>query len=252
MKLFARRAPLKNRLGILVALPDEAQSLRRAKPRCGRVARTRDGHLLIASGTGPDNARRAAARLVEQGAEGLVSWGCAGALGPGLQPGHLVIPKTILGADGEQFSPHPAWHERFAWAMDRKLTTTTDTLVESPVVVATTEAKQALRAATKAVAVDMESAAVARVALAHGLPFLAVRAIADNWSMNMPKAVIYSLDRRGEVRLLKLLAYTLIHPDQVPELVTLGRAFESAMAALRTANAIAGASFCFPTPHPDF
>lgn len=251
-KLRARPKPPHNPIGVLVALPDEAQSLRRFKPGCGRLVRTGDGHHLIASGAGPDHARRAALRLVQQGVSGLMSWGCAGALVPGLQPGHLVIPQTLLGADGERFAPDPAWHERFAWALDKKLSTSTDLLAESAHVVATVAAKQALRAATQATAVDMESAALARVAREHGLPFLVVRAIADHWTLDMPKAVTFALNRRGEVRLLWLLAYTLAHPGQVPQLVALGRAFESALQALRAAKAHSGADFCFPTPNPDF
>jgi len=247
-----RRKPPPTPIGILAALPDEAQSLRRLKPGCGRLVQTSDGHPLIASGAGPDPARRAALRLVQQGVSGLMSWGCAGALVAGLQPGQLVIPQTLLGADGETFAPDSAWHERFAWAMDKKLGIHTDLLAESADVVATAEAKQALRAATQAVAVDMESVAVARVAREHGLPFLAVRAIADHSALDMPKAVTFALNRRGEVRLLWLLAYTLAHPGQVPQLVALGRAFESALQALRTAKAHSGMNFCFPTQNPDF
>jgi adenosylhomocysteine nucleosidase len=119
-------------------------------------------------------------------------------------------------------------------------------LAESRHIVPTPAEKQALFATTNAAAVDMESAAVARVAQAHGLPFLAVRAVADTAAMAMPAAVLVSLNPRGDVRPGKLLAHLARHPAQVSELIRLGRAFGAAVGTLRRVRQVAGTDFCFP------
>ncbi len=235
-------------LGFVAALPDEARSLTGQRPGFGDLLQMPGGHWLAVSGAGAENARLAAARLLEQGVAGLVSWGCAAALDPALQPGDLVLPEHILGADRTAVETDAAWRGRFAQALDGKLALFSGFLAESPLIVASVTAKWTLHQATGAIAVDMESAAVARLAQANGLPFLAARAIADTSAMQMPAAVMAALNPRGDVRLGGLLAYTLRHPGQVAELIHLGRAFGSAMATLRTAKSLAGADFCFPPP----
>lgn len=236
-----------NRLGLLTALPDEARSLHPARLRFGALAQTAEGHWLAISGAGPEHARAAAERLAAAGVAGLVSWGCAAALDAQLKPGDLVLPERILGNDGAILECAADWRAPFAEALsqDNTISLYVGTLAESPSVVASVAAKWAL-GQSGALAVDMESAAVARVAQAAGLPFLAARAIADTSDMAMPPSVMAALNPRGDVRLGTLLAYTLRHPGQVAELIQLGRAFGAAIRTLRAARACAGADFRFP------
>lgn len=233
-------------LGLLVALPAEAQPLHPRKLDFTELAQTTEGHRLIVSGAGPDNAHHAAARLVEQGVAGLVSWGCAGALAPGLAPGDLVVPESVYGTDGAEYAVDAEWRDRLLNALSPAVPAKPGQLAESRHVVPTPAEKQALFATTNAAAVDMESAALARVARAAGLPFLAVRAIADTSAMAMPAAVLVALNPRGDVRLGKLLGHLARHPAQVGELIRLGRAFGTAVGTLRRVRQLAGTDFCFP------
>jgi adenosylhomocysteine nucleosidase len=237
-----------NRLGILAALPDEARSLHHPRLGFGALAQLPGGHWLAVSGAGPANARLVATRLLEQGVAGLVSWGCAAALDPALIPGDLVLPERIQGIDGAILDCDPGWRGRFAQAVSYRIEPSAGALAESPVVIARVAAKWALREATGALAVDMESAAAARAAQAAGIPFLAVRAIADTSAMKLPDAVMAALNPRGDVRLGALLGHTLRHPGQIAELIRLGRAFGAAMATLRAASALAGGDFGFLPP----
>jgi len=85
----------------------------------------------------------------------------------------------------------------------------------------------------------MESVAIAKVAKLHRIDFLAVRAIADPITMDLPKAVSYAIDENGEVMLSKLLYYLLLHPGDLPGLIRLGLYFHSAKNTLkRVANEI--------------
>jgi adenosylhomocysteine nucleosidase len=198
--------------------------------------------LLAVSGAGPEAAARAAASLAEAGAEALISWGCAAALAPELAPGDLVLAEYILAADGEVLQASPHWrHCLHDIAAGAGLRVHDGLLAESASIVATAAAKHSLHAASHAIAVDMESAAVARAALYLHLPFLAVRAIADPAAMAIPQAVLRAMDAQGKVSVPRLLAYALLHPTEFIGLLHLGRYFSAAMKTLRQTSALSRA-----------
>ena len=114
------------------------------------------------TGMGPKSAQRAVARAVEEpalhGASVLTTGFCAG-LAPGIRAGDVVV------ADDGHESEALAAALKAALA-DRGHTVHTGTLAESDHVVR--GAERAALAATGAIAVDMESAAMRRAALAAG------------------------------------------------------------------------------------
>jgi adenosylhomocysteine nucleosidase len=245
----APRATAGNSIGFLVALPDEARSLGCRRAAFGAVLPLPEGHWLAVSGTGPVAAGAAATRLLGQGAQALVSWGCAAALAPELRPGYLALPATVLGADGTEHPTDVDWRRRLEQSLSPALLTVSGPLLESRSIVAGAADKQSLHAATGAVALDMESAAVARLARSRNLPFLAVRAIADPATMSLPEAVALALDDRGGVHLGKLLGHALRHPAEFVRLARLGRAFGAAVDTLRRARRTAGPDLhYFPLP----
>jgi hypothetical protein len=61
--------------------------------------------------------------------------------------------------------------------------------------------KRALFDRTKALAVDMETAAVARAANQSGLPFFAFRIICDPANVSVPEALFRCVDEKGKPRL---------------------------------------------------
>ena len=190
----------------------------------------------------------AAARLLERETAGLVSWGCAAALAPHLEPGDLVLPQAVLGADGRRQAITAEWRDRLVRALSPALPVHSGTLLESARILPDRPAKQVLYARTGALAADMESAAIAHVAQSRGLPFLAVRAIADSAAMRLPEAVTAALGPRGDIAWAKLLGHCLRQPIQIIELARLGRAFGAAMATLRRVRALSGADCGFTSP----
>ncbi len=102
----------------------------------------------------------------------------------------------------------------------------------SDTIVATAEAKAALAARTGALAVDMESHALAHVARAAGVPFVAVRAVADPAQQSLPRAVLGAVADDGAIRTLPVLARLALSPWQVPNVVRLQLNARAALAAL--------------------
>lgn len=235
-------------IGIIVALPDEARTLVRRRLGFDGLLELPEGHWLNVSGAGHARAREAASRLMERNVGGLMSWGCAAGIACHLRPGQLVLPEFILGEDGREHATDSTWRGRLSASLPAGFRAHGGLLTESTRVVATRAAKAALRAATGGIAADMESAAIARVAHAGNVPFLAVRAIADPAAMDFPSAVSLALNPRGDVRMTALLGQLARHPRQIGELIVLGRAFGAAMRTLTRVRRAAGPGFRFTAP----
>lgn len=219
--------------GIVVALPEELTTLTSTRLKKGDYIKLSE-HLLIAhSGAGFKNARVAAELLISQGATRLISWGCAAALADNLKPGDLTLPPTLLDANHLQIASNSAWHSYTQNLLANSLPVHSGALLESQEIVALSHEKKHLHLATNAIVLDMESVAIAKVALQNNLPFLAIRAIADPVTMDLPKAVVHALNEQGEIILPRLLSYLLVHPTELAGLIQLGLHFHAAKKTLK-------------------
>ena len=169
--------------------------------------------------------------MVDSGATGLVSFGICGGLDPSLHPGSLVVATMVITPEGEELRTDTGWRNHIAEMTPRPLTIAG--IVGSDHAVTSPQAKSDLFAATGAVAVDMESHAVARVALKAGLPFLALRAIADPAHRAVPVSAMGGLSPDGHTRALAVMGNLLLRPWELPDVVRLARDMRKGMLALR-------------------
>jgi len=178
------------------------------------AAGTRNGDtfLLAANGCGGELASRAFRAAAAFAPPRLVvSTGFCGALDPSLAPGAIVDSRTA----------------RFATAGE---------------VVLTAAAKRRLRKQTGAAAVDMESGQIERAAAAHGIPFLAIRAVTDTAGEDLAIDLNSALDARGRFVASRVIREALRRPlGGVPELVKLFR--RSRLAARNLGDYLAGCRF---------
>ena len=103
-------------------------------------------------------------------------------------------------------------------------------------------AKGALFRATGALAVDMESYAVAEVARAQGLPFLAVRVIVDGAGDGLPRPVAAVADGAGPLNVWRLIGAMARAPSDLAPLLRLARRYRAAsrsLAAVARAGSLA-------------
>lgn len=199
-------------IGIVTGLTAEAALASRLSPR------------VATGGGGHDGAVAAAERLLAAGARALVSFGVAGGLDPVLAPGALVVPAALWD-EGEVFAAAPevlavlggGTHARAAGGR---------------AIVTTASEKAALFLRSGGVMVDLESAAVARVAAAHGVGFGVVRAICDPASRDLPPAAAEALDDAGAIGVLRVMGGVLRQPAQLGGLLRLGVDAAAARAAL--------------------
>ncbi len=207
----------------------------------GVVTEIDDRVLLVLAGIGPARARPAGRQLIEHGATALLSWGCAAALDPALRPGSVVVPATVVAADETVFSADSAWHDRVCRGLQHDIEVHRAPLAETGEVLVDSAQKQHLTQRHGAIAADMESAALGRVARECGAPFLAVRAVADDSRILLPPWLPSTLDEFGRPRAGALCAALLRHPADALALARLARAFRAAMTSLIRVRARTGA-----------
>jgi adenosylhomocysteine nucleosidase len=235
-----------NGLGIVAAFAAEARTLGAASRELQRPAELADGTLLILSGVGPAAASDAARRLAAAGVGAFLSWGMAGGLDPALAAGTLVVPTEVISPDGIVFTTAPQWRERMTAAIRPARPICSGRLLTCAEPLSSLEAKSLAFRRTAAVAVDMESSAIAEVAAGARLPFLAVRAIVDTATDEVPRAALAALNpATGALRIGQLLAALARSPSEVPALLRLGGCYRSARRAL---TAAAGSGVLAPAP----
>lgn len=170
--------PVAAKIAIVAALEREIKPLVKA---WSRVQREFDGRRLtfferenavvVCGGMGAEAARRATEAVIQMYAPELViSAGFAGALQVDLQVGQVLAARTVIDAsDGSRVE-----------------TGAGNAVLVCFSTVADAKQKAMLAKAYGAQAVDMESSAVARGAQAHGIRFMAYKAISDANDFRMP------------------------------------------------------------------
>lgn len=206
-------SPLKF-IGIVVGLAAEEKIARRLSTR------------VMISGGKPDVAARQAQELVNAGASTLMSFGIAGGLSPNLPPGTLIVADEIV----TDFEEYPAMAN-----CAERVRARTGAIYGGWNIVATAAEKAEIRARTGALAVDMETGPVAKVAMEAGIPFIAVRAIADPASHGLPPAALLPLSVVGQPRLPAVFWSILKNPSQIPDLIRTAQETRAALKALRGA-----------------
>ena len=173
---------------------------------------------------------------LRDGAEALLSFGIAGALAPTLSPGTLLLPRFVRDGSRLGYAVDEAWRLRVAAALAAVgLHAEEGDMLGADEAAASLARKAALFAATGAIAVDLESHLVARVAARARRPFLVLRAVADPASRALPPAAVNGLDERGAPAFGRVLAAVLRDPTQIPALLRLAGDTRKALFALRSA-----------------
>ena len=219
-------------VGFIVALPQECRSLTRRRLKRLETLQLDARRLVRISGTGRNNAEAAAEQLVQRGARRLVSWGCAGALTAELMPGDLIIAEQTVAGGGNNARFCESWRAALGARCAPELRVHGGAIAESTTVINSTDMKKRLHAETGAIAVDMESYGVSRVASRYGLACVAIRAIADDQATMLPPTVLNAVDEHGELHLLSLLRGLLQRPSDLSALLKLNRCFNAAMNTL--------------------
>ena len=194
-------------------------------------------------GVGPRRAAEGARKLIAEGCDSLISFGIAGGLDPQLKSATVVIAEAVIADGVPRRSTDDAWRERLRPVLESPFSVSTGSLYGSDQVIETPTDKQRLFATTGAVAVDMESHAVAAVAVEAAVPFLVVRLISDPASGVIPPAAMKGVGLDGRERHLAVIGALVRRPGDLPALLRLRRDSARALEGLRRVAALVGPRF---------
>src|SRR5262245_50117615 len=190
--------------------------------------------LVITSGIGPRRTRQTMERVGEIPFAGVLSVGCAGALIPGLEAGHLVLAPEVCMQSTQPEGPLQRFPVDAQWlacaraaAQRAAIVSAEGALFTSTKILFTPEEKTQQGRITGAVAVEMESGLHAAFAAERDIPFLALRVILDPVSMAVPP-VRRLTTPEGEVCPFKAAAHMVTHPHHLPVLLALKRSRSAA------------------------
>lgn len=179
------------------------------------------------------------AAAIAGGCRGIVSFGIAGGLAEHVAPGTCIVARSIVSAQ-ERFDSHLEWASRLLQTIPGAIHADIAG-VAAPVM--TPSDKISLGRATGAAAVDMESLLCVGAAVTHGLPFAAVRVVADPWHRALPPAAQIGLLPNGTPDLSAVMRSVMTRPRQVGALIRVGLDTRTARAALVRARRQLGPGF---------
>jgi adenosylhomocysteine nucleosidase len=223
-------------IAFVCAMPMELRALRGLvrlrKAGSGYAGRVGDRKVVaVVTGVGTALARAETARLLDAAdVEWVIVVGIAGAIGNQIPIGTLVLPQLVInGADGSAYRPTPLG----VGTPYGKLWTTDELLLD--------QAQHADLRVDGVVALDMETAAVAKVCDDRGVPWSVVRAISDRASDGTVDTEILGLIRPdGSQNLPAVARYLLRHPGGLSRLMRLadGAKLASRLAAEAAIKAV--------------
>jgi adenosylhomocysteine nucleosidase len=226
------------RLGVITALAADVVGLGRHVGEQTQVIVTGDGSA--------ERARRGAEDLASRGVAGLVSFGLATGLAPVLRPGDLVIAESVVLPSGTAIACDESWREALVRRLvEHDLELRVARLAGGEHALGSPSQKQKVFQATFAAALDTESHAVAEVARAAGLPFLAVRAVVDPANESRPSTANRPGFMAGGTRPLAMLAQLARSPFEVCSLWRFVQHGKLALSVLRRVADLGPEPFAF-------
>ena len=176
-----------------------------------------------------------------EGARGIISFGIAGGLRADLKSGTCVVGTSVV-RGGHSYLADAAWTKRIAGCLpDAEL----GAIAGCQSVVADPAAKKLLFDETGAIAADMESHVVARIAADRRLPFAILRVIADPAHQRLPPAAIHGLKPDGSPDIIAVIKSLRSEPSQLPDLIRAAIAARRAMIELFRCHRLLGPGLGF-------
>lgn len=185
-------------------------------------------HLVLQTGVGPKRMERALSWLLPHRPRLILSAGYSGALTEQHGVGDLIVATEVIDGQGGRWPT--TWSEtRNGWHPGR--------LLSLPRLIGEPEEKRRLGKEHDALAVDMETAVVARRCSEQQVPFGCLRVISDGVNDRLSPELLALLSG-PKLSWLKLLAMLLRSPARIVELIRLARHARRASRCLAAALAL--------------
>ncbi len=221
------------KIGIITAMPEETRSVVLALGdtkklliggRCLRQGYVAEHEIIIVeAGMGFKNATAAVEKLVQEAhLDLLVSAGFCGGISAELRVGDVVVATALTIVSATELEDVPV---EMAEAC-RKLVGERlfgGLFVSTSAIMQKAQLAALLPSGSPCPVVEMESAAIARVAKANGIPFAGIRSVSDPFDEELSFSLDEFCDDRMRIRIPKVLLTIVRKPRIIPQLLRLAR-----------------------------
>ncbi|MBA2125481.1 phosphorylase [Hyphomicrobium methylovorum] len=201
-----------------------------------RLAASAENVVAVASGANETRLADLIEQALSDGARGIISFGIAGGLDPALPSGAVVIGTSVY-AGARHVPADAAWTAQLRRSLPDAHA---GQVAGCSTVIADPATKAEVFRATGAIAADMESHVVARIAEERELPFAVLRVIADAANQGLPPAAINGLKPDGQPDTFGVLKSLAADPAQLVALIRTGLAARRAMSGLLRCHRLLG------------
>ena len=234
-----------SRIGVVSALKDEADRFDRSLRLQGACP---NGAIeVVRTGLGEKRVARTLEHAFQTPPDALLVFGTAAGIEPSLAAGDLVIYTTVSASNDSQFSTSQAFSEYLIEVLAplRPQQGKGLSVVEA---VCSVKEKRQLYNTESGMCVDMETAAIAKWAVQHEVPFACLRAIVDGADQTVPGAALAGLRADGTTDAVATCMALLRTPGQLLDLVRLARHYNKAMKKLSVAARLLVVDLCNGNP----
>lgn len=214
-----------NRIGFITGIKVEANILRKASKYSKSI--------IISVENTEGGAYEEADTIAKSGCDILISFGFAGALDPRLAAGDLVIPNSVVDSERKIYKVDYKLHGKLTKRFSKNLKPSNGRLFSSDAVITDTTSKKKIFNMFNAVAVDMESAGVAKAATENNCSFMIIRAISDTAYQNLPRRSLNSFYLGNSVKIGNILLDLARNLHELPEFTNLTYNSYKAFSSLR-------------------
>ena len=233
------------KLGIIAALPFEAACITNKIINPGSYQIIDQNVFVYTAGMGFGNATKAVRALINKNVDAFVSWGVAGALDESLLSGDIVLPEYVIDNNKQRYKVDARWHAKLKKRLTQSNVFPGGTIVSTRDLQHSPQLKSELHQSTQALALDMESAAIAQAASLADKPFVIIRTIFDTASMSIPQSSTNATDQYGKISIPKLFAGLIRNPGELLQYPNLISSYKKAKNSLIRVMTLCGNDLCF-------
>jgi adenosylhomocysteine nucleosidase len=207
-----------------------------------RIATRSDRVRGVAGGGDAVRLEQLIQQSIAEGGQAIISFGIAGGLTLDKAAGTCLVGSDVV-HNGNCYRADAAWAARIGEAIGRSELVRIagiDQPVTHP------SEKQALHEESNAVAADMESHIVARLAAGHGLRFAVLRVISDPGGRGLPPAALAGMGSDGTVDFRAVIRSVVTSPGQLPALIRVAADTRRGMASLIRCQRLLGPCLGLP------
>ncbi|WGS19756.1 MULTISPECIES: hypothetical protein [unclassified Bradyrhizobium] len=172
------------------------------------------------------------------GCRGIVSYGVAGGLCPDLRSGRIVVGSEIVAPNGS-VPTDDVWS---AWLLSAIPTAVYGPIIGIDMPILACASRNELQLRSGALAVDMESHLIARLAAANSMRFVALRVVIDAAGRNVPPTALACVSSDGEISRWRLSRLLLGRPSDTLDVIKLSADWRLARKALLCCSEVLGSS----------